>query len=54
MPTYAPSPRRAARNLKLSAAGASALLAAVAGTSMVHAAEHTLMPSPKTVHIGYF
>ena len=54
MPTYAPSPRRAARNLKLSAAAASALLAAVAGTFMVHAAEHTLMPSPKTVHIGYF
>ena len=52
MPTLTPSPRRAARNRKLSAAAA--LLAAVAGTSVVHAAEHTLMPSPKTVHIGYF
>ena len=51
MPTLTPSPRRAARNRKLSAAAAAALLA---GTSVVHAAEHTLMPSPKTVHIGYF
>jgi acetamidase/formamidase len=30
------------------------LFAATAGVSAARAAEHTLMPSPQTVHIGYF
>ena len=34
-------------------AGAS-LLVATAGAPPAHAAEHTLMPSPQTVHIGHF
>ena len=46
---------RSHRQLHASGIAASALLfAAVANISPVHAAEHTLMPSPQTVHIGYF
>ena len=30
------------------------LLATAASSSVAHAAEHTLMPTPQTVHIGYF
>ena len=47
-----PSLRRLHR-LYLSSAGA-VLLAAAAGISPLNAAEHTLMPSPQTVHIGHF
>src|SRR5262245_9376136 len=35
-------------------AGACVLLAAFVTASPLRAAEHTLMPSPSTVHIGYF
>jgi acetamidase/formamidase len=43
------------RQLHASGIAASALLCvAVANISPAHAAEHTLMPSPQTVHIGYF
>ena len=47
-----PSLRRLHR-LYLSSAGA-ILLTAAAGISPLNAAEHTLMPTPQTVHIGYF
>jgi hypothetical protein len=30
------------------------LFVAAAGVPAAHAAEHTLMPSPQTVHIGHF
>jgi acetamidase/formamidase len=46
---------RSHRQLHASGIAASALLCvAVANISPAHAAEHTLMPSPQTVHIGYF
>ncbi|MGZ3322699.1 MAG: hypothetical protein ACXU9C_17230, partial [Xanthobacteraceae bacterium] len=44
---------RPARKLHAPSAVAGALLL-VTGVSAACAAEHTLMPSPKTVHIGYF
>ena len=51
----APSPIRSVRNLHASSTIACALLfVTAAGVSAARAAEHTLMPSPKTVHIGYF
>ena len=50
-----PSPVRSIGNLRASSAIAGALLfVTAAGISAPRAAEHTLMPSPKTVHIGYF
>jgi hypothetical protein len=50
-----PSPVRRVRNLHASSTIACALLfVTAAGVSVARAAEHTLMPSPKTVHIGYF
>ena len=50
-----PSPVRSVRNLHASSTIACALLfVTAAGVSAARAAEHTLMPSPKTVHIGYF
>ena len=46
---------RSHRQLHASGIAAYALLfAAVANISPARAAEHTLMPSPQTVHIGYF
>jgi len=43
------------RQLHASGIAAYALLfVAVANISPARAAEHTLMPSPQTVHIGYF
>src|SRR3954453_13296594 len=51
----APSPLRRARNPRAASAFACALsFVAAVGVSAADAAEHTLMPSPKTVHIGYF
>ncbi len=51
----APSPIRSVRSLYASGTVACALLfVTAAGVSAARAAEHTLMPSPKTVHIGYF
>ncbi len=53
MPMLAALPRH--RNLHASRVIASALLlAAAVGIAPLRAAEHTLMPSPQTVHIGYF
>jgi hypothetical protein len=50
-----PFPVRSIGNLRASSAIAGALLfVTAAGISAPRAAEHTLMPSPKTVHIGYF
>jgi acetamidase/formamidase len=55
MPILAPSSRRNAFDLRVPAILAGALLVATAaGVPVLRAAEHTLMPSPKTVHIGYF
>jgi hypothetical protein len=46
---------RSHRQLHASGIAAYALLfVAVANISLARAAEHTLMPSPQTVHIGYF
>jgi hypothetical protein len=51
----APSPLRRACNPRAASAFACALSFVTAvGVSAADAAEHTLMPSPKTVHIGYF
>ena len=55
MPMLAALPRRSPRRLRAPRVIACALLlAAAAGVPPLHAAEHTLMPSPQTVHIGYF
>jgi acetamidase/formamidase len=55
MPILAPSSRRNALDPRVPAIIAGALLVATAAdVPMLRAAEHTLMPSPKTVHIGYF
>src|SRR5713226_6063113 len=55
MPMLAALPRRGRRNLPASRVIVSTLLlAATVGISPLRAAEHTLMPSPQTVHIGYF
>ena len=51
MPLLAALPR--CRRLHAPHVLACALVAA-AGVAPLHAAEHTLMPSPQTVHIGYF
>ena len=46
---------RSRRRLHASSVGACGLLlVAVADVTTTRAAEHTLMPSPRTVHIGYF
>ncbi len=51
----APSPLRRACNPRAASAFACVLSFVTAvGVSAADAAEHTLMPSPKTVHIGYF
>jgi acetamidase/formamidase len=53
MSTPANLPRRTAQQLHAPRVIAYALLFA-AGAPAVYATEHTLMPSPQTVHIGYF
>jgi acetamidase/formamidase len=52
MPLLAALPR--CRRLHAPHVLACALIAASAGVAPLNAAEHTLMPSPQTVHIGYF
>jgi hypothetical protein len=52
MPMLAALPRRC--RLHVPGVIACALFAASAGVAPLAAAEHTLMPSPQTVHIGYF
>ena len=55
IPMRALSSLRPARNLHAPSAVAGALLLVTGvGVSAACAAEHTLMPSPQTVHIGYF
>ena len=54
MPLAAVQPRRAFRCRHALRASTFALLAATATASPLRAAEYTLMPSPQTVHIGYF
>jgi hypothetical protein len=45
---------RSHRRLHASIAACTLLFAAAANVGPARAAEHTLMPSPQTVHIGYF
>jgi acetamidase/formamidase len=47
-------PRRDFRGSRAPCVIACALFAASAGVTPLRAAEHSLMPSPQTVHIGYF
>jgi hypothetical protein len=47
-------PRRDFRGPRAPCVIACALFAASASVTLLRAAEHTLMPSPQTVHIGYF
>src|SRR4029079_9114370 len=55
IPMRALSSLRPARNLHApSTVAGTLLLVTGVGASAACAAEHTLMPSPKTVHIGYF
>ena len=55
MPMLAALPCRQPRNLRASQLVACALLLiTAAGVPAARAAEHTLMPSPQTVHIGHF
>jgi acetamidase/formamidase len=54
MPMLAHSSRRNALHLRLPVLAGALLIATAADVPMLRAAEHTLMPSPKTVHIGYF
>ena len=46
--------RRTAHGLPAPSALTCALLLSAAGVTAPRVAEHTLMPSPQTVHIGYF
>ena len=54
MPMLAASARRWSRSLHARASSPARCCSPRPRASAARAAEHTLMPSPQTVHIGYF